>query len=138
MCNIVGLNKKSDFCSNKKVHVKSQLLSLSPYLDEENVIRGGGRLPNSNLPYMTQYPAILTSRHLFTKLIIKHTHKKHLHMDLQVTLAIVREQYWPLNAKDSVSQILRNCIPCFGLKPKETQHIMFVYLQRELLLDGHS
>lgn len=42
---------------------KSRLKCLNPFLDEQNIIRVGGRLENSELTYNAKQPIILPAKH---------------------------------------------------------------------------
>nr|CAH7767045.1 unnamed protein product [Callosobruchus chinensis] len=46
----------------------SSLLSLSPFMDKDGLLRVGGRLKYSNLPYSRKHPILLNSSHHLTKL----------------------------------------------------------------------
>lgn len=39
-------------------------------------------------------------------------------------LANIRQQYWPIGGRKTVSSVVSKCIRCFHLKPKIAQHIM--------------
>ena len=54
----------------KTVSKRSKLLSFTPYLDESNVIRVGGRLDRAQLPYEVRHPIILPQKHRLTELIV--------------------------------------------------------------------
>ncbi|GFU05026.1 integrase_H2C2 domain-containing protein [Trichonephila clavipes] len=47
--------------------------------DSDGLLRVGGRLSNSNLPYVNKHPAILPGNHNLTVQIIAHFHRKNLH-----------------------------------------------------------
>ncbi|XP_018368747.1 PREDICTED: uncharacterized protein LOC108764844 [Trachymyrmex cornetzi] len=100
---------------------KSQLLGLSPFLDQEGVLRVGGRLKNSMLTYTAKHQVLLPTNHVLTRLIIQYYHKKNLHAGPQSTLAAVRQRFWPLAAKSVTRKIVRNCVTCFRTKPLMSQ-----------------
>lgn len=106
------------------VHKKSKLLCLNPFLDENKLIRVGGRLRKADLSFSEKHPLILPSNHAYTNLVIKYTHERQLHAGVQGTLAAVRDTYWPLAGKNSVKRVLRKCITCFKVKPSTYQYIM--------------
>nr|CAI5845759.1 unnamed protein product [Callosobruchus analis] len=72
------------------LHPKHKFSSLSPFLDDEGIIRVGGRLKNTHLPFHSKHPILLSSKHVFTKLIFDHKHKQLLHPGPQLLLASVR------------------------------------------------
>lgn len=57
--------------NNRSLSPKSKLLSLNPYIDKDRILRVGGRLQNSNLPFMEKRynhsNAPVRARHLFAK-----------------------------------------------------------------------
>lgn len=76
----------------KKLHQKqlissrSLLIKLTPFLDENDTIRLGGRIKNAPLAFSERHPIILP-RHRISGLIINHAHKQTLHggpVDTQV------------------------------------------------------
>lgn len=107
-----------------KVHSKSKLLCLNPFLDETGIIRVGGRLQYSKLPYDQKHQILLPKNHYITKLIIKREHLKQFHAGNQATLAAVRTRFWPLGARSIVRQVIKQCMVCFKAKPIPFQPIM--------------
>lgn len=104
---------------------QSKLLSLNPFLDNNNIIRVGGRLKHAkDIIYEQRHPIILPGKHHFTKLIIRHEHYKMLHAGTQTLLATIRTRYWPLSAKNTIKGILRTCIVCFKQKANNVTPIM--------------
>ncbi|GBN98359.1 hypothetical protein AVEN_54011-1 [Araneus ventricosus] len=57
----------------------SSLINLSPFLDEQDILRVGGRLKNSNLPIERKHPILLPYNNHFSVLIINHFHVLYLH-----------------------------------------------------------
>ena len=57
----------------------SCLLPLRPFLDSSNLIRVGGRLRDSELPYHSQHPVVLHGKNTLTKLIVHSEHLRLLH-----------------------------------------------------------
>lgn len=109
---------------SNSISPKSKLNSLNPFLDINGLIRVGGRLKNSKLLYEHKHPLVLPGQHPFTKLLIVHEHIRHLHAGAQATLAAIRMKYWPLNGRNTIRGVLRQCITCFKAKPRDTYHQM--------------
>ncbi|XP_070515851.1 uncharacterized protein [Cardiocondyla obscurior] len=95
----------------------SHILSLTPFIDEFGVIRVGGRLRNSEIPYEAQHPMLLPRNHEFTKRLIRKQHVDALHSGVQGTLAAVRQRFWPIAATTAVRGVIHECIKCFKYKP---------------------
>ena len=107
----------------KSVSKKSNILSLTPFMDE-GLIRVGGRLKNSAFCFNKKHPLVLSSKHHLTYLIFNHTHISLLHCGAQLLLANVREQYWATSGKNLAKRIVRDCVICFKCKPYSPQRIM--------------
>ncbi|XP_011883990.1 PREDICTED: uncharacterized protein LOC105571129 [Vollenhovia emeryi] len=90
---------------------KSEICSLSPFLDSDSVIRVGGRLLHAPVAYEKKHPALLGA-HLVVDLIVRYTHLKHCHAGLQLTLAALRQEYWILRARQIVKRIIFQCATC--------------------------
>lgn len=102
----------------------SKLLKLSPILDENNLICISGRLAASFLTYREQHPIILPSNHHFTSLIIDSIHRRTLHGGTQLTLAMIRKQFWILRARAVVGHHIHKCITCHRLKAATATQLM--------------
>lgn len=100
-------------CLNKK----HSLSSLVPFIDDFGVLRVGGRLRNTSLPYDTKHPVLLSSKHPFTKLIFEYKHKVLLHPGPQLLLSSVRQFYWPIGGRNLAKKTVRSCLTCFKFNP---------------------
>ena len=100
---------------NEIVNTSSNILSLSPFLDENGLMRVGGRLKNSNLAFNACHPILLPRKHILTQRIIEREHTRNLHAGLQATMAFVRQRFWPLSLRSTVRGIIQKCIPVLGL-----------------------
>jgi len=115
----------SDLQNSRLVHCKSSLRHLKPFIDENNLIRVGGRLKHaSKLDVFQRHPIVLPSKCNFTKLIFLHEHEILLHGGPQAMLASVRLKYWPLNGQNIARTIAHQCIKCFEYRPIVVQPIM--------------
>ncbi|GFV31501.1 integrase catalytic domain-containing protein [Trichonephila clavipes] len=61
------------------VSPNSKFRNLNPFIDSDGLLRLGGRLSNSDLPYVNKHPAILPGNHNLTVQIIVDFHTKNLH-----------------------------------------------------------
>lgn len=78
---------------------KHKLLSLSPFLDEKGILRVGGRLTNSVLPFNRKHPMLLCSSHELTKMLFREEHIRLLHTGPQHLLASIRRNFWPIGGE---------------------------------------
>lgn len=101
-----------------------KLKNLNPFLDENGILRTGGRLKNAKLPYDAKYPIIIPQKHHIARLIIDYSHKVMLHAGTQATQAHVRQRFWIPNAKKLISAYIRKCTICIRYKAETARQIM--------------
>ena len=84
--------------------------SLSPFKDENGVIRVGGRVDEAIVSYETRNPALLPSDHWISLLVRRHAHQ-HGHTGVAATTGKTRRKFWILKAnKLSKSVKFKLCI----------------------------
>lgn len=91
--------------------LRSNLLTLNPFIDSEGLIRVGGRLKNAPLPFKTKHPVLLAS-HPLVSLIVRHAHYRALHAGAQLTLSLLRHDYWIIRARPVIRAVIHRCVPC--------------------------
>ncbi|XP_076383739.1 uncharacterized protein LOC143260985 [Megalopta genalis] len=102
----------------------SRILNLNPFLDQDKLLRVGGRLRRAPLSYCQKQPLLLPHRHHITNLIIESEHLRHWHAGTQATLNAVRQIYWPIDGMRATKIVIHKCIRCFRVKPKVPAYIM--------------
>jgi hypothetical protein len=94
-----------------RLNTRSKLRTLNPYLDQNNILRVGGRLCHSALDEERKHPVILSKCHL-TYLIIDDAHRRTLHGRYQLTLNYLRSKYWILKVKGLLKTYIIKCLKC--------------------------
>ncbi|XP_076381801.1 uncharacterized protein LOC143260421 [Megalopta genalis] len=107
-----------------ELHPRSKLRPLHPFLDNEGVLRVGGRLQNSTLAFAQKHPILLPRSHHVTDLIIRDAHTKGLHSGITATLHDVRQTYWPIDGRNATRKIVRQCVRCFRVNPPTVDYLM--------------
>ena len=117
-------NDVKQLAKTNRVDSHSQLRALNPFLDKKGLIRVGGRLEHSSLPFSEKHPLVLPKNHHVTELIIQNVHIVNLHSGTQATLHAVRAKYWPLNGKNETKKVIKNCMTCFKANPADCSYFM--------------
>ena len=99
----------------------SQLSDLSPFMDDEGLLRVGGRLSRAPVPEQTRHPIILSRGDDVTRLIIYDVHRRMLHAGVDHTLSALRSQYWMPKARATVRRELHACAFCRNRRAKPLQ-----------------
>lgn len=113
----LALLQNSKMCSTR-------LQRLSPFLDQDGLLRVGGRLRHADLPQDTSHPYILPKKHPVVDLYIDFFHIKYLHAGVQLTLSLLAQYVWILSARSVVKSRIFRCLICFRNKPKNTLPLM--------------
>lgn len=101
---------------SKQLNHKSKLLPLDPFLDEEGILRVGGRLNLSTYDSDKRNPIIIDSKHHLTKLIFRHEHFKQMHVGPQSLLYAIKQYLWPIGGRELARRTYRNCVVCRRLQ----------------------
>jgi len=93
-------------------------------IDKEGLLRVGGRLQQSTLPYQTLHQIILPSNHHFTQLVVSAEHISLHHTGPQFLIASLREKYWIPKKRNLVKTVIHQCITYYRFKAQATQQLM--------------
>lgn len=99
------------------VSSSSPLKTLNPFVDENGLIRVGGRLVHANMPDSFKYPILLPSKSKLVYMLFEYEHKRLLHTGSQGLLAHMHNSYWPIRGRCIARTIVRRCITCHRANP---------------------
>ena len=97
--------------------------SLSPFIDEKEVIRVGGRIDKAIVSYEEKHPVLLPSDHRISLLITSHVHN-HGHPGVATTTAKTRRKYWILKANKLSKSVKFKCVTCREMAHKAETQLM--------------
>lgn len=69
--------------------------------------------------------------------LLQYYHKQDFHVGSQVWLSTVCLKYWPHSDRNIALKIIYECAQCFKNRPIIANHLMKIFLQKELYLDLH-
>lgn len=95
----------------------SNIVSLDPIIDEDEMLRVGGRLNRGNISLKERNPLIIPGNNHIARLIVLHYHEKVMHQGRHLTEGAVREAgYWITGCKRLISSLLHKCVKCRKLR----------------------
>ncbi|XP_055906004.1 uncharacterized protein LOC129941403 [Eupeodes corollae] len=103
--------------------LKSSIQQLSPFI-KNGLVRVGGRISNSTLPYDAMHPILLPKSHPFIYTLIRHHYYINKHAGPQTLHNILRQRFWILDVKSTVRGVVHRCYMCYRNKPVLAQQIM--------------
>lgn len=106
-----------------KAHMeKNSLESLRPVLDEEELLRLGGRLGRSKIDYEMKHPYIIPHDSRLAHLIMDYVHRQTKHGGIQVMMQYIRQKYWIPKLRNALRSIVHKCVVCVRMAARvETQ-----------------
>ena len=110
----------------RKLLRSSNIVKLDPFLDQDGILRVGGRLNRSSLTFEEKHPILLPKKHHLSQLIIRHYHQRVVHhQGRQITHGAVRQAgFWVVNGHGETSRIISACVTCKKLRGRTlTQHM---------------
>lgn len=102
----------ADLHKGGQLHKASPLIPLRPFLDDDGLIRVGGREQNSNRAYFSQHPVILHGSHPLTHLIIRSEHRRLLHAGPTLLLCSLNRRFHILGGRKAIRSTTRACVTC--------------------------
>ncbi|XP_014226809.1 uncharacterized protein LOC106652395 [Trichogramma pretiosum] len=112
-----GFKKEISILHELKNSKRTRLAALDPFMDEDGLLRVGGRLLNASIKSDQRNPILLPSYHHVTDLIIQDYHVHFHHAGIQTTLSNLRHRFWLLDGKNQVRRVIHRCVICIRHRP---------------------
>ncbi|XP_062702166.1 uncharacterized protein LOC134285450 [Aedes albopictus] len=96
---------------------QSALYQLTPFVDEEGVLRIDGRIGAAkDVCINTKFPAILPRKHRICELIVDLFHRKYQHANSETVVNEIRQQYYIPRLRSLVRKVVNGCPVCKARK----------------------
>ncbi|XP_014210362.1 uncharacterized protein LOC106640746 [Copidosoma floridanum] len=100
------------------------LVPLAAFLDDDGILRVGGRLEHSPLTYEERHPLILSGASSLASMVIAWAHSRALHGGYRVTTAYVCKRAWLLSGPRRIKAHFRRCVVCIRLRARLATQLM--------------
>jgi len=115
----------SCLAAGKNISKDSPLRKLNPLVDEDGLLRIGGRLNRSALDTREKMPLVIPARSHTATLLVSHYHEKVKHQGRVFTEASVHTAgFWIIGARKCINSILHKCVICNKLRGRTTEQKM--------------
>ena len=102
---------------NMSMKKTSSLFRLNPFLDENGVLRVGGRIKHAMVSFDVKHPIILPSKNHVSELIVRHHHERINHQGRGMTLNDLHSHgYWIVGGSSVVATYISKCVTCHKLR----------------------
>jgi hypothetical protein len=98
----------------------SLIRKLDPFVDEEGVLRVGGRLDRADMDFSFKHPMIIPGGTV-AKLLVQDVHKTTGHQGKGAMLELLRKKFWIIGVTKLIKGIVLKCVTCrkYNAKPGE-------------------
>ncbi|XP_036325128.1 uncharacterized protein LOC118738311 [Rhagoletis pomonella] len=97
----------------------STINNLAPFIDDEKILRVGGRLEAATwLPFDCLHPIILPEKHQLTVLIVTHYHERMKHQYFETTIGEIRQKFWITRIRQVLRSVVASCMVCRASRAK--------------------
>ena len=103
--------------------MKGEFRSLTPFRDEDDVIRVGGRVSKVIVTYDCKHPVLSPHDHWISLLITRNAHQFG-HNGVATTTAKTRRKYWIIRAHDLAKSVKYRCVFCREMEHKVESQFM--------------
>lgn len=84
---------------------------MDVFLDQDGLLRVGGRLKNASLPTTVKHPVLIPKDHPISRTIIAYCHERVQHQGKGITINELRSQgYWVQGMNRAVATYLHQCV----------------------------
>ncbi|XP_062538815.1 uncharacterized protein LOC134207114 [Armigeres subalbatus] len=112
---LVILKKNQELPAGEQQRLKkiSKILKLSPFMDEQGVIRMDGRIAGAQqVSFDFKFPVILSKRHEGTKLLVDWYHRQHKHGNPETAVNEMRQKFHVSEMRVVFKQAGKQCQWC--------------------------
>ncbi|XP_058793748.1 uncharacterized protein LOC131673775 [Phymastichus coffea] len=103
------------------VRKNSKITNLSPYVDENGLLRSDSRIQNKINQEFRKDPIILDGDERLSRLIIQHYHEEFFHMHHEAVINEIRQLYFIIGLRRVFRSIVAHCPTCRQLRAKPYQ-----------------
>ena len=122
--------------SGNVISKSSKVHKLDPFVDNDGVLRAGGRIQKSSLNKEIQHPVLLPKESRVTTMIIQWCHEKVAHSGRGITINQIRSSgFWVINCNSVVKSFVSACVACRHLRGKFQQQKM-TNLPKDRMCEG--
>jgi len=119
------LDRQATKLRNANLKKCSSLYRLDPYLDDDGLLRVGGRLRRANMEEELKHPVILPRQAHITQIIVRHYHLATKHQGRGITFNEVRQRgFWVIGGLSVTAAIIGKCTVCKKLRAPLQQQKM--------------
>ncbi|RXN13836.1 hypothetical protein ROHU_037202 [Labeo rohita] len=109
----------------KDIPKTSGLKTLNPFIDQDGLLRIGGRLKHALIEQREKHPIIIPGKSHIALLLTRHFHERVRHQGRLFTEGAIRNAgFWITGAKKRIQSVIHKCIICQKLRGRPVEQKM--------------
>lgn len=97
---------------NTALPADSVLHPWNPFIDDDGILRLGGRISRATMDTAQIHPIILAKESRLAAMVIWEVHQSTAHGGVQLMLQTIRRTYWIIGGRALVKSLIHKCIIC--------------------------
>ena len=110
--------------NKQQVQVSSSITQFNPFLDDDGLLRIGGRLQKSNLPSSIKHLIVLPKSSSLLKTFLEDFHREKHHPGPSAMEALLYQNYYPVGSRQLVKSVCKCCVICRKALDKTRTQLM--------------
>ena len=108
--------ERDDLLKGKSVRVASPLAPLRAFIDNQGLIRVGGRLTQAALPVDHKFPIVISRYSPLALLLARYAHLTTMHGGFTSSRCFLLQRYWIPKCRTLVKNVIHNCLQCLRFR----------------------
>ena len=98
--------------AGKPMAASDHLNKLSPFMDEQNLMRLRGRLRHADASYEMKHPILLSAKHPIVRKLIEDAHESNYHEGTEYVRSVLQQNYWIIGLRNALRNVKLKCVKC--------------------------
>ena len=98
--------------AGKPMAASDHLNKLSPFMDDQNLMRLKGRLRHADASYEMKHPILLSAKHPIVRILIEDAHESNYHEGTEYVRSILQQKYWIIGLRNALRNVEMKCVKC--------------------------
>ena len=112
-------------CLKSNKPVRSDVYKrLSPFVDDDGLVRLRGRLKHSGLHYDRRHPILLIAKHPAVAFFIEWAHRQNSNEGTEFVRSVLQQEFWILGLRNALRRVKARCVICRKRDAQPMQPLM--------------
>ena len=96
--------------AGKPMETSDHLNKLSPFMDDQNLMRLNGRLRHADASYEMKHPILQSAKHPIVRKLVADAHESNYHEGTEYVRSILQQNYWIIGLRNALRNVKLKCV----------------------------